>query len=106
MDFITFIRKPFVVEAVEVTEDNIAEIAELVGTLQKKEDGTSYIEVNRDMFRNIKQISPGFWMTMMGGNIRCYSRPVFKKQFMETNDHIKVWIETLSKFNKKEGAHG
>ncbi len=61
MDFTTFVRKPFPVDVVEVTEENIAEIAELVGTLKKKEDGTSYIHVDRRLVPNIYRVFPGFF---------------------------------------------
>ncbi len=53
MEFTTFVRKPFTVDAVEVTEENIAEIAELVGVLRQKEDGAPYIHVDRRLIPNI-----------------------------------------------------
>ncbi len=42
----TYVRKPFLVDAVEITEENIAELASFVGTLQTKDDGTIYIQVS------------------------------------------------------------
>ena len=95
MEFTTFVRKPFVVEAVEVTEDNIAEIAGHLGTLETKEDGTPYIQVERRPFLNIKEVTPGYWMTMMGNNIRCYSKLVFEKQFIQSTPDIEVLCKTL-----------
>lgn len=96
MDFTTFVRKPFMVEAVEVTEDNIEEVAKFVGVLRKKDDGTPYINVDRRLFPNIFRVYPGFWMTKMGDNIRCYSKQVFKKQFIESNDGLNAWYEEMS----------
>lgn len=96
MEFTTFVRKPFIVEAVEVTEENIEEIAEHVGTLRQKEDGTTYINVDRRLFPNIYRVYPGFWMTKMGDNIRCYSKQVFKKQFIEITPDIEQWVNILS----------
>lgn len=95
MEFNSFVRKPFTVEAVEITEDNIAEIAELVGVLRKKDDGTPYIRVDRRLVPNIYQVYPGFWMTKMGDNIRCYSKKIFKEQFLESNKEIEEWVNFL-----------
>lgn len=87
MEFTEFVRKPFVVEAVEVTEENIADVAEFVGTLRTKDDGTPYIQVDRRLIPNIYRVYPGFWMTRMGDNIRCYSKRIFEEQFIE-NDAV------------------
>lgn len=81
LEFKTFSRRPFEVDAVEVTVENIEEIAPMLGELREKEDGTPYILVDRRIIPNIHRVYPGFWMTKMGNNIRCYSRRIFKEQF-------------------------
>ena len=98
MEFTTFVRKPFTVEAVEITEDNIGEIAELIGTLRHKENGTPYVAVNRRLVPNLFRVYVGFWMTKMGDgdNIRCYSRRVFNQQFIETTEEVDNWIKYLN----------
>ncbi len=96
MEFITFVRKPFVVEAVEVTKENIAEIAEHVGTLRQKEDGSPYIHVDRRLVPNIYRVFPGFWMTKMGDSVRCYSNQIFSKQFIENAEDIESWVKFLN----------
>ncbi len=96
MEFTTFVRKPFTVEAIEITEENIAEIAKLVGTLRQKADGSSYIHVDRRLVPNIYQVYPGFYMTKMGDNIRCYSNTVFRKQFIEATPDLDVWIKFMN----------
>ena len=95
MDFATFVRKPFTVEAVEVTEENIAEIAELIGSLRHKENGAPYIQVNRRLVPNLFRIYPGFWVTRMGDsdNIRCYSKRIFNNQFVKSTIDVKPWLE-------------
>lgn len=95
MEFSTFVRKPFVVEAVEVTAENIAEVAKYVGDLREKEDGTPYILVDRRLVPNVFKVYPGFFMTKMGENVRCYSRKIFKEQFTEFTDEIKPWVEFM-----------
>lgn len=102
MEFATFVRKPFVVEAVEVTAANIAEVAKYVGDLREKEDGTPYILVDRRLVPNVFRVYPGFFMTKMGENVRCYSRKIFKEQFTETTDKINAWVEFMSSPEPKE----
>lgn len=80
--FTEFVRKPFVVEAIEITRDNIEELAEHIGVFRVKDDGTPYISVNRLLIQNVYRVYPGFWMTRMGDNIRCYSRKIFRDQFV------------------------
>lgn len=95
LQFGSFVRKPFIVEAVEVTQDNIAEVAEMIGTLRKKENGVPYIAVNRRLVPNLYKVFIGFYVTRMGDNIRCYSKRVFKQQFMENDSEIANWIKFL-----------
>lgn len=82
-----YVRKPFLVEAVEVTEANIKELAEFIGTVRKKPDGTSFIAVDRRLIPNVFRVYPGFWMTRMGDNIRCYSAKIFNDQFIELEEY-------------------
>lgn len=92
MEFNTFVRKPFTVEAIEVTNDNIRELAELIGQLREKENGSLYIQVDRRLVPNIYRVYPGFWVTKMGDNVRCYSKRIFFEQFIENNDDIDQWV--------------
>lgn len=96
MEFSTYVRKPFTVEAVEVTVDNIAELAEFIGTLRAKDNGTPYIQVDRRLVPNVFRVFPGFWMTKMNDNIRCYSSRVFLEQFILTNSEIEGWIAWIN----------
>lgn len=95
MEFTTFIRKPFIVNVVEITENNIAELAELVGTLEQKEDGSPYIRVNRKLVPNVFRVFPGYFMTKLGDNVRCYSKPVFEKQFARSTPEIESWVKFM-----------
>jgi hypothetical protein len=99
MEFSTFVRKPFMVEAVEVTTENIAEIAKLVGTLKEKPDGTPYIHVDKRLVPNVYKVYPGFWMTRMNDNIRCYARKVFIEQFIESTPEISGLAQAIIKAN-------
>lgn len=102
MEFTTFVRKPFTVSAVEVTEENIAEIAELIGDLREK-NGKPYIAVDRRVVPNVFSVYIGYWFTKIGDNkYRCYVKRVFKQQFVETNDEIESWIEYLQEDHSQE----
>lgn len=96
MEFTTFVRKPFTVEAVEITEENIAEVAEQIGELRSKPDGGSFIHVNRKLVPNVFRVYPGFFMTQMGDNVRVYSRRIFKEQFVEVAPDIQGWIDFIN----------
>lgn len=96
MEFVTFVRKPFIVEAVEVTEENIAELAEMIGTLRQKENGTPYIAVNRRLVPNLFRVYLGFWVTKMGDNVRCYSKRIFTQQFIESTSEVSEWVKYLN----------
>lgn len=96
MGFNTFVRKPFTVEAIEITEDNIEELSEFIGTLKKKDNGTPYIQVDRRLVPNIYRVFPGFWMTKMGDNVRCYSKRIFHEQFAQTTPDIDRWVTFMN----------
>lgn len=102
MDLSTYVRKPFTVEAVKITEENIEEIAQLVGTLKQKEDGTPYIEVDRKKVPSMLQVFVGSYMTKMGNNIRCYSPKVFEEQFTELTPEIKTWVDYVNSKHDSE----
>lgn len=103
MQFSNYVRKPFTVEAVEVTADNIAEVAKYVGDLREEDDGTKYILVDRRLVPNIARVYTGFFMTKMGKNVRCYSRKIFRDQFTEEDEHTQEWVEYMNK-DREESA--
>lgn len=96
MEFETFVRKPFRVSAMEITKENISEVAKFVGDLKEKEDGTPYILVDKRLVPNVYKVFPGFWMTRMGDNVRCYSRKIFFEQFVGSTDSILQWVDWMN----------
>lgn len=96
MEMQDFVRKPFVVSAVEITDENIAELAELVGELRHKEDGTPFIQVNRRLVPNVFRAYPGFWVTQMGDNVRCYSKKIFLDQFLLMDEELSVYVGRIN----------
>lgn len=102
MDTKTYVRKPFVVQAVEITEQNIEEVAKYIGDIKDKEDGTKYILVDRRLVPNVFKVYTGFWMTKMGDNVRCYSRKIFNEQFVPETTDIKAWVEFMDGLEKNK----
>lgn len=105
VEYMDFVRKPFTVEAVEVTRENIKELAKDIGILKKKEDGTPFIQVNHRLVPNVFRVFPGYWVTRMGDNVRCYSRKIFFEQFIQNTDEINafvVWINTEDEVDEPE----
>lgn len=101
VEFVSFVRKPFVVEAVEITLENIEELAAQIGTLAQKADGTPYIQVDRRLVPSVFRVYPGFFMTKMDGNVRCYSPKVFSEQFLKADPVIMSWVEYIDPSEEK-----
>lgn len=96
LKFSEYVRKPFVVEAIEITPENIEEIAKFVGTLHSGENGTKYITPNQHLVPNANfSVYPGFYMTRMNGHIRLYSRKIFRKRFVEQTAEKKEIVDIL-----------
>lgn len=94
MDFTQFIRKPFLVEAVEVTRENIHELSPLIGVFGEDENGP-YIEADREKVPTVYRVTPGYWVTKMGKNIRCYSSRVFGEQFIEMTPTLESFMNEI-----------
>jgi hypothetical protein len=97
-EYTKFVRKPFIVEAIEITTENIAEIAVWVGELREK-DGKPYIFVNRNVVPGIDRVYPGYFMTRLGDNIRCYNKRVFAAQFTPATEDIETWVNYIREIN-------
>ena len=85
LEFTVFTRRPFVVEAIQITEDNIEELAGLIGEVRHKDDEI-YISIDRRVIPNIRKAYVGWWVTRMDDNLRCYSPKIFEEQFEEDVD--------------------
>lgn len=97
MEFNEFVRKPFIVEAIEINKENIAEMAKYIGDLDETDTRSPYIRVDRNLVPNVTRVYPGFYMTRMGDYVRCYSRRVFFEQFTPLTGDIQKWVSFLEK---------
>lgn len=97
MDLTEFVRKPFIVSAMEITKENITELAKYIGTIEETADGSKFIQVDPKLVPNVTRVFPGFYMTRMGDYVRCYSRRVFFEQFTPLTGDIQKWVTFLEK---------
>lgn len=95
LEFQEYVREPYVVEAVLITDENIEQLAPLIGTLRVKGNGKKYIEVNNDLVKNIFQVHPGYYMTRYQGRVRCYSENAFRRTFSEMTPDRKNAVDIL-----------
>lgn len=97
LQYAPYVRKPFMVEAIEVTLDNIREIAKLVGTIKFDENtGAPYILVDRKKVPNVYRVTAGYWVTRVDNKIRAYSHNSFFAQFKESTSQIEDWVEFMN----------
>lgn len=98
MEFTKAICKPFVVEVLRVTTENIADIAPFVGELMfKEEDNSPFIQVDKKLVPNVYRVYPGFYMTRLGGKTRFYSKRIFSKQFTDWSEEAEGLVDILRK---------
>lgn len=95
MEFTKFVRKPFVVEGLEITRENIAEVAKFIGELREVDGLSPYIIVDERYVPNVDRVYVGYFMTKMGSNVRCYSKNIFKKQFIEQTEEIRDLMDII-----------
>lgn len=101
MKFDNYIRKPFTVEAVEITRENIDDVAELIGEAREK-DGVPFIAINRRLVPNIHRAYLGWFVTKLGDNFRCYSPKVFRAEFAEHEPGTGYFFEESDDENSPE----
>jgi len=83
MEMTEFIRKPFLIEAIQITEENIFELAKKIGTVHYDEETNApYIQVDRRLIPNLYRVYPGYWLTKFGNKSRCYAGKVFEEEFI------------------------
>lgn len=100
MDFKNYKRKPFDVEAVEITEENFDEIAKLIGReVRENENGVKQIIVEPRVIPTVKRVSIGWFLTRVGDNYRCYAPELFAEQFAAYDEAL-----THNVFDQRVGA--
>jgi len=83
MEFVKFKRRPFEIEAVQITEENMEELAKLTGEYVPSTDPDTgpYIKINKRLVPNVRRAYVGWWVTQMNDDVRCYAPKIFEEQF-------------------------
>lgn len=79
-----FVRNPFYVDAVQVTEENIADVSEWVkGPINTSNEGKKFVKVKVKRFFNPRQTQAfvGDWVLFAGDGFKVYTEEAFKKTF-------------------------
>lgn len=105
MEFKPYTRKPFKIQAIEITNDNLSEIADVIGEVKEnQETGTRYIAINKRVIPNLNRAYVGWYLTLLNDNFRCYSPEAFQDQFVQSDvtgstgsaSHISVYNDTVT----------
>lgn len=91
METVKYVRKPFEVEAVQVTTDNIDEVAAWCNGEVKEEENTSkYIKVAVARVLNERQTKAfvGDWVLYAGTGYKIYTAKAFAKHFDRSETQI------------------
>lgn len=79
-----FVRKAFYVTGVQVTEDNMAEVAEWCGgTVRENGEGHLFIKVHttKAIYDRQTRALPGDWVLKAGKNWKVYTNKAFEEVF-------------------------
>jgi hypothetical protein len=99
VESITYVRKPFEVEAVEVTEENIEDVAKWCDgkVLAEGDDETPklFIKVRVARALNERQTKafPGDWVLYAGTGYKVYTPKAFHKTFVAKDEERPVRIK-------------
>lgn len=91
-----FVRKPFAVEALQVTEENLEEVATWCGgKVRQDEDGQKYVKVQVKNALNARQTEarPGCWVLKSGEvSFKVYGEYAFTKSFQPETEPLEVTV--------------
>lgn len=91
MEFNEFVRRPFKVEATRITEENIEEIAKMIGEVKTK-GNEKFILLDKRIVPSMNRAYVGWWVTRFNDNLRCYSNKIFTEQFMPHTPEWDNWF--------------
>lgn len=109
LQFKTYERKPFRVEAIKITEDNIDEIGDLIGEVKiHTRTGAKFIATNPKIVSEVGYVYIGWYLTRYKNKYRCYKPVVFEKEFRKhrgyrsINNQIKNSQASVYSSNEEE----
>jgi hypothetical protein len=97
MKFNEYIRKPFTIEALEITRDNIKSVTKLLGGTLCRNDGVTFISLDHPSVPGIDRAYLGWFLTKLDGTYRVYAPKPFRSQFIEKTRFGNAGQEELDK---------
>jgi hypothetical protein len=93
-----YLRKTFLVQAVEITHENMDEVARHIGVVKQDRERGRFIEIDERIVPRFKRAYAGFYVTFVGEQIRVYTRRSFHSHFVgfdadefKDNPMIDIW---------------
>lgn len=96
-EFEEYARRPFVVQAVEIDEDNIEHVSSFIGNIVELEDGSVYIDVDRRLAPGTSRAYIGDFVTNIGNRYRVYTPKKFRELYVRNTGDIQAWIDFLAR---------
>lgn len=94
MEFTEFVRRPFKVEAIKITDENIHEIAEMIGEVKvHTKTKEKFILLDKRIVPSMARAYVGWWVTRFNDNLRVYSNKIFLEQFAVCDEGWTTWFE-------------
>lgn len=93
MEFTEFVRRPFKVEAIKITDENINEIAALIGEIKvHPKTKEKFILLDKRIVPSMARAYVGWWVTRFNDNLRVYSNKIFQEQFTVCDEGWVTWF--------------
>jgi hypothetical protein len=83
-----YVRKPFYIDAVQVTDANINDVAKWCGGEVRTADNSTFVKVrvHRPLNERQTQAFPGDWVLYAGTGFKVYTPKAFNKSFVLARD--------------------
>ncbi len=107
MDIQKFVRRSFAVKGVQVTSDNINEVAEWAeGTVLGTGTSNEHIKINVKHALNERQTQAhvGDWVLSTKKGYKVYTDRAFKANFKAHDDVVQLVTQNVTNFYAPEGA--
>lgn len=103
MEFTEFVRRPFKVEAIRITEENIDEIAALIGEVKvHAKTNEKFILLDKRIVPSMTRAFVGWWVTKFNDNLRVYSNKILFEQFTLCDEGWVTWFELADETTEPE----
>lgn len=95
LKFTNYVHRPLVIEAIEITDENLEEVAEIIGRVTGPENDRKILTDDR-IIRGFRLVRPGWWLTKVGDSYRCYNPAAFERTFERVENRVDSTDKILS----------